>query len=161
MDKYPNMTCAQFEYLFVLDALGIFTTVTCICGKNITLTESYNLSTDDASKISTPKFQTIPEDEKTLEITRTLLAMKKRPGLYFGSNPTYSCLRSFLVGYGLGTRNGEEIYWSQMSSDVDREFRLVNDGHNLSEQEQFTLYLEAFETVLRRDYPEFVKIHNL
>ena len=101
------------------------------------------------------------QDEKTLEIARTLLAMKKRPGLYFGSNPTYSCLSSFLAGYGFGTRTGEEIYWSKMSTNVNREFQKKIDGHTFSDREQFNLYLEVFETVLRRDYPEFVKIHNL
>lgn len=162
LEKHPNMTAAQFEYSFVPDGLGVCATVTCTCGKSIVLDDGYNLFIDKKQKNDAPRFQVVPEDSKILEIVKFLLCARKRPNLYFGTQPTYSSLSVFLSGYGLGTRTiNEEGYWSKMKWDVDAEFQRTIENKGYSDEEQFNIYLEVFETVLHRDYSQYVMENNL
>lgn len=161
LDKHPNMTCGHYSYSFSVDGLGVLKTVTCVCGKSVYLDGDYNLGVDDEFKLPKNRFQVIPEDRKTKEVIRTLLAMQKRPGMYFGSTErrSYSALSMFLAGYGCGARaiGEEEIYWGTMDSEVRREFIKMTEGKDFSDQEQFDIFFEALDLILRRDYPQYLE----
>lgn len=44
LEKHPNLTAAQYEYSFIADSPGILSTVTCCCGKHISLSSDYDLA---------------------------------------------------------------------------------------------------------------------
>ncbi len=159
LELYPNMTGGQYCYSFSGDGFGILKTVTCVCGQRVFLDGEYNFELDDEFKLPKGRFQVVPEDKKTKEIIRTIFNMRKRPGMYFGSseNRSFLALKWFLEGYAKGTRekDEEETYWETMQSEVWAEYKKMTEGQAYSDQEQFDIYFEALEMVLKRDYPIF------
>lgn len=157
LEKHPNMTGVQFELTVIPDGFGLFKTVTCVCGKSISLTddyESFDEIKEDSSMV--PKFQIVPDDPETDHIVTTLLNIKKRPGMYFGKDQTITALDSFLGGYrNLLMVSKPDAAWFEIDKKVFNEYTKDTDGRSLSDKEKFRIMLEAFETVLLRDFPEY------
>ena len=160
LDKHPNMTGGHYNYNFTVDGLGVLKKVTCVCGKSVYLDADYNFDCGEG-KLTQKRFQVVPEDQKTEEIIRILFSMQKRPGMYFGSSDrrSYSLINMFLAGYGCGARavDEEEIYWGTMDLEVREEFWRMTNGKTFSDQEEFDIFFEALELVLKRDYPQYIK----
>lgn len=155
IEKYPNMTGAQYSYSFINDSMGTLKSCKCVCGKSITMDSDYNMSLDDNTEC---RLRVVPDDTKTTEIVRILKSMQVRPSLYFGGFHSYRTLRAFLFGYSEGVRTqGDECYWeSDMLNEVDEELGKMTDGKKYTDEEMFTKFFEAFASVLKRDYPQFI-----
>ncbi|MDY5775765.1 MAG: hypothetical protein SPK14_08045 [Lachnospiraceae bacterium] len=158
LEKHPNMTCAQYEYSFVLDGFGVLASVTCVCGESIVLDNDYSFSLKTGER----NFEVIPEDKETLQIVKYLLNMKRRPGMYFGKDKSISCLRSWLAGYQMALVNtGKNMYWNEMRVDVELEYNKEIQGKGYDNEELFDAYLNALENTLQRKYRKFAEENEL
>lgn len=100
-------------------------------------------------------------DKKTTEAVKLLMGIKARPGMYFGSTDkrSYLGISMLLLGYRVGAKkvNEEELYWGAMELEVRKEFFNLIKNKEFSDQEQFDLFFEALEMVIKRDYPQFAE----
>jgi len=103
--KHPNISCAQYEYTFVPDGFGVFKVVKCICGESIILTDDYDLGCD------TP-FQEIKKEPKDYnkDLIARLFDIEKRPGMFFGKNPSWYIFSWFVKGMMDSSRMQAKYY---------------------------------------------------
>jgi hypothetical protein len=153
LEKHPNMTCAQFEYSFIADGLGLFKTVTCICGDYITLTDEYDTPLEDHKP-----FQIVPTDKETVELVDLTLHFRNRPGMLTGKadDKSYRLLHAYLAGRSCSNHVFAEMLWKGI-----RRLEKLCEGKNYTDAEQYDLFFDCFEDTLREEYPCFVEENNL
>ena len=155
-EQSPNMTGAQYEYIFIEDNLGIFKKVKCCCGKHIELDGDYDL--EIISKKS--DFQILTDDEKTRNILRHLLSMKKRPKMFM-NEPSYDKLSLFLYGYAWGIHENKEtdgydvICWSEIEQYVNDLILPEVDSKRHTDEELFFIFFDVLERTIIERFPQY------
>lgn len=158
LQEHPNMTGAHYEYSFTPDGLGILASIKCVCGDYIILDDDYNLTTETGEK----NFEVVPKDDETLFIVKSLLNMKRRPGMYFGKEKSILCLKYWLIGFQMAMiKMGKEIYWNEMRGEIERAYDTKVKGQEYSDEELFDVYLDTFEDILRSNYRQYAKENDL
>lgn len=159
-DKYPNMTGAQFEYRFIPDGMGIFKTVTCSCGKSISLTNDYNMfleSNEDESFDIEKPVHICPEDERIFIILEWLMQARKHPELFNFNKGSYKDLSFFVRGLSMGANllSDESSEWYSILDIVDKEFIDYTKDKRYSDQKKYNLWLDILFKRIKKDYPRY------
>ena len=156
LEKHGGMIPAQYEYRFVSDGFGILKTVTCCCGKSVTLSSEYDKAFWGESH--KPVFHVYPEEDKTAAILKRLKEIQKRPGMFFGNQGSYRDLRIYLGGIlqALCIYN-EDIFWRSLEADTFKEFTALTNEKNYSDKELFDIFLKTVFEVAEKKCPQYLQ----
>lgn len=146
IEKHPNLTGAQFEYCFSEDGMGLFKTVTCVCGESIALTADYDMT------VANKPFQIVPTNEETIDLVKLTLSLRKRPGMLTGKaqERSYKVLHAYLAGRSCNNNLYRDIFWR-----ANRRLERESEGSKFSDEEMYDRFFAAFEDTLREEYPAF------
>lgn len=158
--QFPNMTGAQYQYIFIEDGLGVFSQVKCCCGKHIDLDGDYDLQ----NSMPNPTFQIYADDQKTRKVVKQLFQIKKRPRMFM-LEPSYTVLNAFLHGIAVGIHEWKEceedievVCWSEIESYINEIMMPKESCKHYSDEELFYLFFEALEQVIREHFPQYVEL---
>ncbi len=146
IEKHPNMTGAQFEYCFSEDGLGLFKTVTCVCGESISLTADYD------GTVANKPFQVVPANKETVDLVKLTLSLQKRPGMLTGKEleRSYKVLHAYLAGRSCYDDLYRELLWR-----ATIRLEKGSDSKEYTDEELYDKFFICFEDVLREEYPIF------
>jgi len=156
LERHGGMTPAQYEYRFVSDGFGILKTVTCCCGKSVTLSSEYDKAFwGDMHK---PVFRVYPEEDRTAAILKRLKEIQRRPGMFFGNQGSYRDLRIYLGGISQALcMYNEDIFWSSLDAEAFNEFTALTDEKDYSDKELFDIYLKTVFGVAEKRCPQYLR----
>lgn len=167
LDIMPNMTGAQYEYTFIPDGLGLYKTVTCVCGETLSLDSDYDLPHIDESDVDKSKspFQLHRElkHKNTLKLLHLLKGIEMRPGMYFGKEPSWDELWLFICGMSLGSYNKPEdaadtivniSEFSDIVDDVKGSVFTDIEFKRIKKSERFKTFFERLWKKIKDEYPD-------
>ena len=155
LEKHDGMTPSQYEYKFVSDGFGILKTVTCCCGKSVTLSSEYDKAFWGENH--KPVFRVYPEEDKTAAILKRLKEIRKSPGLFFGNQGSYRDLRLYLGGLSQALcMYDEDIFWNSLEADIFNEFTALTDEKDYSDKELFDIYLKTVFEMTKEKCPQYL-----
>lgn len=151
-----GMTPAHYEYRFVSDGFGILKTVTCCCGKSVTLSSEFDKAFWGVKH--KPVFQVYPDEDSTATILKRLKEIQKRPGMFFGNQGSYRDLRIYLGGIShVLYMSNKDVFWKSLEDDVYKEFGVLLDEKDYSDKELFDIYLKTVFEVAEKKCPQYLQ----
>ena len=105
-------------------------------------------------------FQILTDDEKTRNILRHLLSMKKRPKMFM-NEPSYDKLSLFLYGYAWGIHENKEtdgydvICWSEIEQYVNDLILPEVDSKRHTDEELFFIFFDVLERTIIERFPQY------